>query len=173
MAYEPPPSGQPVFGVDVSTTIKHGIVAEDSVRHHPKALLVDRYGALANSSYELDAKERAGGDNARQLLLDILKELIRRARVQCKKLPYWTDQPDREASFDTMRVHINFAVPRGLLWDQHLSLLSVARQLGHTLSLYWESDAAAEAFIQSKKDGRTTFSSLLRNGASVSLSWRL
>ncbi|GAB7337553.1 hypothetical protein MBLNU457_g2869t1 [Dothideomycetes sp. NU457] len=166
MAYEPPPSGQTVVGVDVSTTVKQGILSEGSVRNHPKALLVDRYGALANRLYELDDRERAGGDDARQLLVDILEELVRRARTQCKKLAHLSNELQVDASFDTMRVHINFAVPRGLLWDQHLSLLSVAQELGHGLSLHWESDAAAEAFIQSKNNGRTTFSSLLRNGAS-------
>lgn len=167
MSYEP--NGETVFGVDVSTTVKHGILTEASVRHHPKSLFVDRYGPFAIDLYELDDNERPGGDDARQLLADIIEELVRRGRVQCKKLAYLSDRSGGDASFDTMPVQIHFAVPRGLLWDQHLCLLSVAQQLGYPMSLHWESDAAAEAFIQSKNNGRLTFSSLLQKGAIVCL----
>lgn len=147
-------------------------MTEASVRHHPKSLFVDRYGPFAVDLYELDDNERPGGDDARQLLADIIAELVRRGRAQCKKLAVLSDHLGGNASFDTMPVQIHFAVPRGLLWDQHLCLLSVAQQLGHPMSLHWESDAAAEAFIQSKNNGRLTFSSLLQRGASVCL-WKI
>jgi len=161
-----------IFGADVSRVIKHGTLAESSVRHHPKALFVDRYDDLANRLYERDDDQRIGGDDSRQLLLDILKELVQRAREQCKRLGYLSDQPDGDTCFDTMGVHIHFAVPRGLLWDQHLCLLSIAQQLGYPISLYWESDAAAQAFLKSRKDGRLTFASLSRDGASV-CQWKI